>query len=92
MAFKHLSAYCITKYGVQAFSDALRREMAPWGIHVSIIEPGGFKTPMMKGPNIVAKYQQVWEGLDNGVKEEYGEEFIQECKYLEKYYVERLHA
>ena len=56
--------------------------MAPWGIHVSIIEPGGFQTPMTKGPVIVSKYQQLWESLDSDVKEEYGEEFIHKREYL----------
>ncbi|KFV71819.1 Retinol dehydrogenase 3, partial [Dryobates pubescens] len=33
---------CISKYGVEAFSDSLRREMRPFGVQVSIIEPGSF--------------------------------------------------
>lgn len=37
--------YHATKYALEAFSDALRMELAPHGIHVSIIEPGGIKTP-----------------------------------------------
>lgn len=37
--------YHATKYALEAFSDALRMETKPFGIHVSIIEPGGIKTP-----------------------------------------------
>ena len=41
------AAYIITKTGVEAFSDVLRREMHPWGIKVSILEPGAHQTPML---------------------------------------------
>ena len=36
--------YNITKYSVEAFSDALRMEMKPYGIDVIKIEPGAIKT------------------------------------------------
>ena len=36
--------YNITKYSVEAFSDALRMEMKPHGIDVVMIEPGAIKT------------------------------------------------
>ena len=36
--------YHVTKYSVEAFSDALRIEMQPFGINVVMIEPGGIKT------------------------------------------------
>lgn len=34
------SIYAATKYGVRGFTDALRREVAPFGMHVSGIYPG----------------------------------------------------
>lgn len=37
--------YHATKYALEAFSDALRMETKQFGINVSIIEPGGIKTP-----------------------------------------------
>lgn len=36
--------YNATKYALEAFSDALRMEVKPFGIDVIIIEPGGIKT------------------------------------------------
>lgn len=36
--------YHATKYALEAFSDALRMEVAPFGIQVSLIEPGAIKT------------------------------------------------
>jgi NADP-dependent 3-hydroxy acid dehydrogenase YdfG len=36
--------YAATKFAVRGFSEALRREVAPWGIRVSVIYPGGVAT------------------------------------------------
>ena len=36
--------YHVSKYSVEALSDALRMELKPFGIDVVIIEPGGIKT------------------------------------------------
>lgn len=36
--------YCVSKYAVEALSDSLRMELKPFGIKVSVIEPGGIKT------------------------------------------------
>lgn len=36
--------YHVSKFAVEAFSDSLRMEMAPFGVDVVIIEPGGIKT------------------------------------------------
>ena len=36
--------YHVSKYAVEALSDALRMEVKPFGIDVSLIEPGGIQT------------------------------------------------
>jgi NADP-dependent 3-hydroxy acid dehydrogenase YdfG len=38
------SVYASCKFAVRGFSEALRREVAPWGIKVSVIYPGGVAT------------------------------------------------
>jgi short-subunit dehydrogenase len=38
------SVYAATKFGVFGFNEALRREVSPWGIHVSGVYPGGVRT------------------------------------------------
>jgi NAD(P)-dependent dehydrogenase (short-subunit alcohol dehydrogenase family) len=38
--------YCASKFALEGFSDALRRELAPWKLQVSLIEPGRVQTPI----------------------------------------------
>lgn len=37
-------AYSTAKWGVEGFSEVLAKELAPLGIKVTIVEPGGFRT------------------------------------------------
>jgi len=41
-----LGAYNASKFAMEALTDSLRMELKPWGISVSIIEPGNIATPM----------------------------------------------
>jgi NAD(P)-dependent dehydrogenase (short-subunit alcohol dehydrogenase family) len=36
--------YSAAKFGVEGFSEVLATEMKPLGVHVTIVEPGGFRT------------------------------------------------
>jgi NAD(P)-dependent dehydrogenase (short-subunit alcohol dehydrogenase family) len=45
-ALPFLGAYAASKHALEAVGDALRVELAPWGIHVSIVEPGSIATPI----------------------------------------------
>jgi NAD(P)-dependent dehydrogenase (short-subunit alcohol dehydrogenase family) len=39
-----VSIYQAAKFGLSGFSEALAKEVAPLGIHVTCVEPGGFRT------------------------------------------------
>lgn len=41
-----MGPYAASKFALEAIGDALRRELAPWGLEVSIIEPGNIQTPI----------------------------------------------
>ena len=42
-------AYAMSKYGIEAYSDALRRELSIYNIPVIKVQPGPFKTNMVSG-------------------------------------------
>lgn len=41
-----LAPYAMSKFALEAMADALRVELQPWGIDVSIVEPGSIATPI----------------------------------------------
>jgi len=43
-----LGAYCGSKFALEAMSDALRLELAPWGIAVSLVEPGAIQSQIWR--------------------------------------------
>ncbi len=45
------SAYCPAKFAVRGFSDTLRQEMRPHGIHVSVVFPPNTDTPGLHHEN-----------------------------------------
>ncbi|XP_067459619.1 retinol dehydrogenase 1 [Thunnus thynnus] len=64
--------YCLSKWGVEAFSDSLRRDMQHFGIKVSIIEPGFFKTAVTRLDLIEADLRRLWARVPQDVKDSYG--------------------
>lgn len=46
IASPYLGAYVASKFAVEGMSDSLRRELAPQGVRVILIEPGAIRTPI----------------------------------------------
>jgi NAD(P)-dependent dehydrogenase (short-subunit alcohol dehydrogenase family) len=64
-AFPGIGAYHASKWALEAFSQSLAQEVAGFGIHVTLIEPGGFSTDW-RGPSATHSerspaYEAVWE-------------------------------
>ena len=60
IAFPFGGPYHASKFGTEAIGDVFRQELRPWGLRVSIIEPGSIDTPIWergqrKGEEIEAK-------------------------------------
>ena len=44
MGFPMTSLYCASKFAVEGLTESLRGELAPFGVQVCLIEPGGYNT------------------------------------------------
>ncbi len=64
-AFPLVGAYHASKWALEGFSQALAQEVASFGIHVTLIEPGGFSTdwsgPSAKHSDELPAYAEVRE-------------------------------
>jgi NAD(P)-dependent dehydrogenase (short-subunit alcohol dehydrogenase family) len=62
-AFPTVGLYHASKWGLEGFSQALAQEVAEFGIHVTLVEPGGFSTdwagPSAKRSEPIAAYDGV---------------------------------
>ncbi|MGF6373884.1 NAD(P)-dependent dehydrogenase (short-subunit alcohol dehydrogenase family) [Paraburkholderia sp. RAU6.4a] len=43
------SFYCASKHAIEGLSESLARELSPFGIRVTVVEPGGFRTNFAGG-------------------------------------------
>ncbi|RYF38981.1 MAG: SDR family NAD(P)-dependent oxidoreductase, partial [Comamonadaceae bacterium] len=44
--------YCSTKFAVEGITEALHGELAPLGIHATVVEPGYFRTEFLEGNSL----------------------------------------
>ena len=77
-----VAAYCASKAGLGAFTDALRMELMPWGIKVIMVDPGATDTPMWDKslPRTEAHFQQ----LPDEAKSLYQDIFYRTGSFFEK--------
>ena len=47
VGFEFCSAYAAAKCGVEGWMESLRSEIAPFGIHTTIVNPGFFRTELL---------------------------------------------
>jgi NAD(P)-dependent dehydrogenase (short-subunit alcohol dehydrogenase family) len=61
IALPGLAPYAMSKHAMEAFSDSLRRELAPFGVQVSLLEPGAIATEIwQKGMRDADEVQRSW--------------------------------
>lgn len=70
VVFPLIGSYCISKFALEAMSDALRLELRNTGIHVSLIEPGVVDTPIW-GKSMPAG-RAIVDGMPAEAKARYG--------------------
>lgn len=63
------AVYCASKFAVEGFSESIAQELAPFGVHVTIVEPGFFRTDFLDtnsvryGDNPIADYAEMSAAL-----------------------------
>lgn len=52
LGFKAASVYCASKFAIEGFSESLAQEVAAFGIHVTLVEPGFFRTDFLEDTSV----------------------------------------
>ncbi|WP_067664466.1 oxidoreductase [Nocardia miyunensis] len=68
MTVPGLSAYCGSKYALEGILETIGKEVAGFGIHVTAIEPGSFRTDwagrsMVRAERAVADYDELFDPI-----------------------------
>lgn len=68
-----IGAYSMSKSAMEAFTDSLRLELAPWNIHVSAVTPGNVHTRLTA--NLESQFEEQRQSLPQEMRILYGENF-----------------
>ncbi|KAM4701136.1 17-beta-hydroxysteroid dehydrogenase type 6-like [Discoglossus pictus] len=71
--------YSISRHGIEAFSDSLRRELQPFGVRVSIIEPTSYRTPSTDPEATLQSIHDIWRRVPKNIQDSYGHQYF--CHY-----------
>ncbi|KAK0404710.1 hypothetical protein QR680_017590 [Steinernema hermaphroditum] len=71
-----MGPYAVSKHAIEGYCDVIRNELANFGVKVSIVEPGFFRTPMTDSRRVTAQIGRVWEKTTPKIREEYGDKFF----------------
>ena len=72
------SPYVGTKYALEGVLDCLRYEMRPFGVSVSVLEPGNFiaGTNIFNEKFVRSQAELMWANMGEEVKAAYGKQYF----------------
>ncbi|UYV79694.1 hypothetical protein LAZ67_18000296 [Cordylochernes scorpioides] len=71
-AYPGFVGYCMTKHSIYSLASGLRREMRKWGVRVSLVEPGLYRTRMTAPQYLRQSLRRAWSRTAAEVRQEYG--------------------
>jgi len=66
-----------------------RRDMKAFGVKVSCIQPGLFKTPLTDLAKILKEKEVIWNRLPPDTKKQYGEEYFQKGEVISRHFYQK---
>ncbi|XP_069614626.1 retinol dehydrogenase 7-like [Ranitomeya imitator] len=76
--------YSISRFGIEAFSDSMRRELRTFGVRVSLIEPCSYKTLATDVGTTLQSLHSLWTRAPQWAKETYGQQYFEVyCKFIQ---------
>ncbi|PPK71458.1 SDR family oxidoreductase [Actinokineospora auranticolor] len=75
VAAPYLGAYAASQFAKEGVSDALRREVAPLGVSVSVVEPGAVMTPIWS--KVATGAERALDGVPDEVAARYRARFAE---------------
>lgn len=71
-----MAAYSMSKFALRAFGSNLRRELRPFGLYVSLLEPDFYGTPLVDETKQLAELESSWQSSLPEVKATYSKEQV----------------
>lgn len=74
-----IAYYCGSKFALEGISEVLSKEVKPFGIHVTAVAPGSFRTEwagrsMVRTPRSIADYDSLFDPIRKGREEKSGKQ------------------
>jgi NAD(P)-dependent dehydrogenase (short-subunit alcohol dehydrogenase family) len=74
-----IAYYCGSKFALEGISEALGKEVKPFGIHVTAVAPGSFRTDwagrsMVRSPRSIADYDALFDPIRKAREEKSGKQ------------------
>lgn len=59
--------------------------MKAFGVNVSCVEPGLFKTPLSDKTKVLERKLNIWKELPSDIRRQYGEDYLEKGKESSEY-------